>query len=1613
MRRFRNGFLESAAEVPSKAIKVIRPRSRTRIRKGQVANWPRRKKRKAVFDQDWAQIGRDHGKVFSLPQPKIKEPNEPRPVDYGGDGGDGGDGGCGCGDGDDGDDDDDDDLGDVGDPGGFGGPGGFGAPGGPGDPGGTGACQSGPDSGFCGACTSGGGGCSSGANCAGACAGPSQGFAGDFGSTDFGFGPSGQDFGFGPSSDFGFGPSSDFGLSQFGPASDFGSPFGAFAQAGPSDFGQQYGSYDFGSPYGAYASQDIGQLAQSLGYSPAAFAAATPGQIAERAGLATGFSLGPLQDPAAQANISDYAQQTGLSLTAAAQELYGPSPSFGQTLPGAQNPFGPQTPVSNPQVGITVIPPPEIAPSAAGFAQDFTPDQQPLDVGPSGQQFAGPSLNIGVPGGEFAPVDQFAQAPQAQMPDTFAAPDVQVASLGGQLFDQFGGGQQFAPTAYAGTDQFQMPSAAFGGAAGPTQADLTASNIYGTGPNMPSFMGGTGSGDLQATIKENQAFNAPAGGGDEPFTPAAGSLGGDRQLAPAPEPIVEPTTPELGGGERGEGGILSSLVQQPSEPYQGGEGRGIAAGGPYEPGPTVVDPGERGLANLGVSRPDVGLGGAGVIKGIEPGAVEPRPDEYGPGIFGADPFAGSSTLDRGIGAGGILRGPDVAPERPIDQPAPTLQQEQDRLMGPVQQPTPGEMIRPPDAVPEVPGRDFGGGGDYYLPQVQFASADGGQLPGNFQFAAPPAPSPAEIINQAFGGAPIPAGEGGGGYDISQAFGGGLLPTSQTPYLDQAMRGEWGSAGPRPDFAFPTAPSGEWPTIPLPTPRPEGANDAGVLRGGQDFYDPTTGLLMRGSDIYDPNVLSDPNAGMRVYPDEGRRSTTEDPTTLFGTSIARSLSEPREPTYTVQPLPTILDQPEPELTPERAAVLRDATRELENEIRNQQEQAPLLPIGPAQALPGGDRRSLLDLISPITPAAAADRGFELDQLGRAANRSEIADAVRQAELDQVARQAAQPDLYAALTGLGARRADELGLTPRVGSGPESWQIIPPAPGGLTGPDVDRILRDAEPYDYNRGPRIEGDMPRTPLEDPATLFQGAPRSLLDSIVSPAEARDYGGARVGGYDITNYWPGAEVRQKQEGGLAGSGKYGADIPLGTLEQYVNGDSPYVSVAGAPSQNGRTGTMNVEFNGQVYKDVPFLVQDTGAKFPEGQKHFDVAVSNAYGQPANVTGFQFDSRPNEDLRQIALDQRTAPSDVSPPAAALAASGIGGPPYQGGLAAGGYDETARAVLPSLPSDTFAQRSEFGGVGFDARFGEFAPSRQAPQLGEAAGGYDETARAIDQLPADSLDARSIDALTPPSDPRAAAELAQALRDKAIEATNPELRSALENKADEMRQAAFDQRADEEVPLPRERPAGAPTAEDLLREYGQRRAEELDLPRTVETTREPPLSPNLPILRPAEIEGPVIRPPNVFVPDQPAERVPLPVARPFDVSQLPPAMSQLTSPIPQYQGPGGIYAPPIMSQLTSPVPQYAGPGGIYDPLALGTTPRSQGEVNQILANAAAQYPESLDWQGSVVDLMKLIGMDSSLVAREQLAADLGYEGRLNGSAQMNNFVYNAIMSSLRGRR
>jgi hypothetical protein len=70
---------------------------------------------------------------------------------------------------------------------------------------------------------------------------------------------------------------------------------------------------------------------------------------------------------------------------------------------------------------------------------------------------------------------------------------------------------------------------------------------------------------------------------------------------------------------------------------------------------------------------------------------------------------------------------------------------------------------------------------------------------------------------------------------------------------------------------------------------------------------------------------------------------------------------------------------------------------------------------------------------------------------------------------------------------------------------------------------------------------------------------------------------------------------------------------------------------------------------------------------------------------------------------------------------------------------------------------------------------------------------------------------------------------------------------------------------------------------------------------------------------------------------------------------------------------------------------------------------DIKAELANMAAANKQKLDWENSIVDLMKLVGMDSSLAERRELAKELGYTGSTEDTATMNTWLHAEVMKKM----
>ena len=98
---------------------------------------------------------------------------------------------------------------------------------------------------------------------------------------------------------------------------------------------------------------------------------------------------------------------------------------------------------------------------------------------------------------------------------------------------------------------------------------------------------------------------------------------------------------------------------------------------------------------------------------------------------------------------------------------------------------------------------------------------------------------------------------------------------------------------------------------------------------------------------------------------------------------------------------------------------------------------------------------------------------------------------------------------------------------------------------------------------------------------------------------------------------------------------------------------------------------------------------------------------------------------------------------------------------------------------------------------------------------------------------------------------------------------------------------------------------------------------------------------------------------------------------------------------------------SAAAAPAPEAAAPAAAAPaaPVAISVV----DVLGQLEALAKAN-PEKLNWKTSIVDLMKLLSLDSSLAARKELAGELGCPAeKMGDSAQMNMWLHKTVLQKL----
>ena len=98
----------------------------------------------------------------------------------------------------------------------------------------------------------------------------------------------------------------------------------------------------------------------------------------------------------------------------------------------------------------------------------------------------------------------------------------------------------------------------------------------------------------------------------------------------------------------------------------------------------------------------------------------------------------------------------------------------------------------------------------------------------------------------------------------------------------------------------------------------------------------------------------------------------------------------------------------------------------------------------------------------------------------------------------------------------------------------------------------------------------------------------------------------------------------------------------------------------------------------------------------------------------------------------------------------------------------------------------------------------------------------------------------------------------------------------------------------------------------------------------------------------------------------------------------------------------APAPAAPIPAPAQQAA-------PAVAASAPPQAVDVTASLDDLAASAGQKLDWRHSIVDLMKLVGLESSLTERKELADELGYAGDKSDSATMNVWLHKQVITKL----
>lgn len=111
-----------------------------------------------------------------------------------------------------------------------------------------------------------------------------------------------------------------------------------------------------------------------------------------------------------------------------------------------------------------------------------------------------------------------------------------------------------------------------------------------------------------------------------------------------------------------------------------------------------------------------------------------------------------------------------------------------------------------------------------------------------------------------------------------------------------------------------------------------------------------------------------------------------------------------------------------------------------------------------------------------------------------------------------------------------------------------------------------------------------------------------------------------------------------------------------------------------------------------------------------------------------------------------------------------------------------------------------------------------------------------------------------------------------------------------------------------------------------------------------------------------------------------------------------------------PADAAVPDAGGQVAVANPDPVSPSAAVAPAAPSqAAPLAGVDVASIMDRLVSESGQKLEWRTSIVDMMKALGMDSSLDHRKQLAGELGYTGDTNDSATMNIWLHKEVMKAL----